>query len=115
VLMGTGTAAGVIGGMVLFAVFQSMVSVTTVCMLVELFPAETRSTSSAIGFNLGLALIGGPGPLVAASIANTTGSSTLPAVYMVVVAAVCTPALVRWLPEVRGRTLDATATAAVAR
>lgn len=115
VLMGTGTAAGVIGGMVLFAVFQSMVSVTTVCMLVELFPAETRSTSSAIGFNLGLALIGGPGPLVAASIANTTGSSTLPAVYVVVVAAVCTPALVRWLPEVRGRTLDATATAAVAR
>jgi hypothetical protein len=34
---------------------------------------------------------------------------------MVVVAAVCTLALVRWLPEVRGRTLDATATAAVAR
>jgi MHS family proline/betaine transporter-like MFS transporter len=108
-LMGTGTAAGVVGGMVLFAVFQSMVSVTTVCMLVELFPAETRSTSSAIGFNLGLALIGGPGPLIAAAIASGTGSSTLPALYMVVVAAVCTLALVRWLPEVRGRTLDATA------
>ena len=113
VLMGTGTAAGVVGGMVLFAVFQSMVSVTTVCMLVELFPAETRSTSSAIGFNLGLALIGGPGPLIAAAIASGTGSSTLPALYMVVVAAVATLALARWLPEVRGRGLDA-ATAAPA-
>ncbi|GAA5133051.1 MFS transporter [Pseudonocardia adelaidensis] len=106
-LMGTGTAAGVIGGMVLFAVFQSMVSVTTVCMLVELFPAQTRSTSSSIGFNLGLALIGGPGPLVAAAIASATGSSTLPALYMVVVAAVATLALVRWLPEVGGTRLDA--------
>jgi MHS family proline/betaine transporter-like MFS transporter len=108
-LMGTGTAAGVIGGMVLFAVFQSMVSVTTVCMLVELFPAETRSTSSAIGFNLALALIGGPGPLIAAAIASGTGSSTLPALYMVVVAALATLALARWLPEVRGRGLDAVA------
>jgi MFS transporter, MHS family, proline/betaine transporter len=107
VLMGTGTAAGVVGGMVLFSVFQAMVSVTTVCMLVELFPAETRSTSSAIGFNLGLALIGGPGPLIAAAIASGTGSSTLPALYMVVVAALATLALARWLPEVRGRTLDA--------
>jgi MFS transporter, MHS family, proline/betaine transporter len=109
ILMGTGTSAGVIGGMVLFAVFQSMVSVTTVCMLVELFPAETRSTGSAIGFNLGLALIGGPGPLIAAAIASGTGSSTLPALYMVVVAAIATLALAKWLPEVRGRTLDATA------
>jgi MHS family proline/betaine transporter-like MFS transporter len=108
-LMGTGTAAGVVGGMVLFALFQSMVSVTTVCMLVELFPAETRSTSSSIGFNLGLALIGGPGPLVAAAIATGSGSTTLPALYMVIVAAVCTLALVKWLPEVRGRTLDADA------
>jgi MFS transporter, MHS family, proline/betaine transporter len=117
VLMGTGTAAGVVGGMVLFAVFQSMVSVTTVCMLVELFPAETRSTSSAIGFNLGLALIGGPGPLVAAAIASATGSSTLPALYMVAVAAIATLALARWLPEVGGRGLDAvtTTTPAAAR
>jgi len=115
VLMGTGTTAGVVGGMVLFAVFQSMVSVTTVCMLVELFPAQTRSTSSSIGFNLGLALIGGPGPLIAAAIASGTGSSTLPALYMVVVAAVATLALVRWLPEVGGRQLDAAPVPAVGR
>ena len=101
--------------MVLFAVFQSMVSVTTVCMLVELFPAQTRSTSSSIGFNLGLALIGGPGPLIAAAIASGTGSSTLPALYMVVVAAVATLALVRWLPEVGGRQLDAAPVPAVGR
>jgi MHS family proline/betaine transporter-like MFS transporter len=108
-LMGTGTAGGVVGGMVLFSVFQSMVSVTTVCMLVELFPAQTRSTSSAIGFNLGLALIGGPGPLIAAAIATATGSSILPALYMVAVAAIGTLALVRWLPETAGRGLDAAA------
>jgi MHS family proline/betaine transporter-like MFS transporter len=111
-LMGTGTAAGVVGGMVLFSVFQSMVSVTTVCMLVELFPAQTRSTSSAIGFNLGLALVGGPGPLIAAAIAAGTGSSTLPALYMVVVAALGTLALARWLPETVGRGLDADAAVA---
>ena len=69
-LMGTGTAAGVVGGTVLFA-------------------------------------------LIAAAIAGGTGSSILPALYMVVVAAVATLALVRWLPEVGGRRLDAAAAVAV--
>ncbi|HLU56148.1 MAG TPA: hypothetical protein VKZ81_11860 [Pseudonocardia sp.] len=52
---------------------------------------------------------------LAATLGRLFFPSPSPAVYVVVVAAVCTPALVRWLPEVRGRTLDATATAAVAR
>jgi MFS transporter, MHS family, proline/betaine transporter len=53
--------------------------------------------------------------LIAAAIASGTGSSTLPALYMVVVAAVATLALVRWLPEVGGRRLDAAAALEAAR
>ena len=38
-----------------------MVNVTTVVLLVELFPARTRMSGGSIGFNLALAAIGGPG------------------------------------------------------
>ena len=74
--------------------------------LVELFPGQPRTRPSTIGFAIGRALLGG---LVTAAIAAGSGSSTPSALHMVVAAAACTLALNRWLPEVRGRTLDASA------
>lgn len=105
VLMSGGGSAAVVLGIFLFAVFQSMVSVTTVVMLTELFPARTRGSGSAIGFNLGLALIGGPGPFIAAAIATATSIPGMPAIYMVGVALAGTVVVWRWLPETRGRAL----------
>jgi MHS family proline/betaine transporter-like MFS transporter len=105
-LMGGGGAVPVVSGIFIFAVFQSMVSVTTVVMLTEMFPAATRGSGSAIGFNLALALIGGPGPFIAAAIAGASSDVAMPAVYMVGVAVVGFLVVLRWLPETRGRDLD---------
>jgi MHS family proline/betaine transporter-like MFS transporter len=102
-LMATGDAAFALIGLVVFGLFQAMHISTTTVMLVELFPAGTRSTGSAVGYNLGAALIAGPGPMIAAALA--TGGAGLPAVYLVVVAAVCTVVLAIFLPETRQRDL----------
>jgi MHS family proline/betaine transporter-like MFS transporter len=107
VLMGGGGSFEVVLGIFIFAVFQSMVSVTTVVMLSEMFPAQTRGSGSAIGFNLGLALIGGPGPFVAAAIAGASTNVAMPAIYMVGVATIGFLVVLRWLPETRGRDLAA--------
>jgi MHS family proline/betaine transporter-like MFS transporter len=104
-LMSTGNPALVVFGFFVFAVCQSMVSVTTVVMLTEMFPAGTRGSSSAIGFNVGLAVVGGPGPFVAAAIAEASGNRAMPAIYMVGVALIGFLVVLKWLPETRGRDL----------
>jgi MHS family proline/betaine transporter-like MFS transporter len=109
VLMGQGGVATVLLGMLLLVVPQALVSVTTVVMLVELFPAATRSSGSATGFNIALAFVAGPGPFIATAIANATGSSVWPASYMVAVALVATAFLLKHLPETAGRNIGAEA------
>ncbi|TNC27867.1 MHS family MFS transporter [Amycolatopsis alkalitolerans] len=111
VLMGQGGVASVLLGMLLLILPQSLVSVTTVVMLVELFPAATRSSGSATGFNIALAFVAGPGPFIASAIASATGSSVWPASYLVLVALVATVFLVKYLPETAGRNIGADAPA----
>ncbi|WP_353713571.1 MFS transporter [Arthrobacter sp. K5] len=98
-LMGTGNGIAIVAGLILFGACQSLCSVTNVVLLVELFPASTRSSGSALGYNLGLALVAGPGPLIAAAMASSTGTSTSAAWYMAVVALIAVPMLLKWLPE----------------
>jgi MFS transporter, MHS family, proline/betaine transporter len=93
--------------MAAFGVFQAMVNVNGVVILVELFPAATRVSSSAIGYNLGLAIIAGPGPLIAAALASATDGGVTPGLYVVAVALVAGIVLVLGLPETRGRPLHA--------
>jgi MFS transporter, MHS family, proline/betaine transporter len=107
VLMGQGGTVPVLLGMLLLIIPQSLVSVTTVVMLVELFPAATRSSGSSTGFNIALAFVAGPGPLIASAIASATGSSVWPASYMVLVALVATVFLWKFLPETAGRHIGA--------
>ena len=100
--MDSGSVLAVILAISGFAVFEAMVNVTTVVLLVELFPARTRMSGGSIGFNLALATIGGPGPLIAAALASTIAFSGAGAFYMVAVALVSLFALARYLPETRG-------------
>jgi MFS transporter, MHS family, proline/betaine transporter len=104
-LLATEAPAAAVLGMVVFAVFQAMVNVNCVVILVELFPAATRVSGSAIGYNLGLALIAGPGPLIAAALASATGGGVSPGLYVGAVALVSLFVLHRWLAETRGRPL----------
>jgi MHS family proline/betaine transporter-like MFS transporter len=89
----------VVAGVAIIGVCQALCSVTNVVLLVELFPAATRSSGSALGYNLGLALVAGPGPLVATALVGATGSTISPAWYLCAVALVALPVLLRWLPE----------------
>lgn len=107
VLMGTGNGFAIVAGLILFGACQALCSVTNVVLLVELFPASTRSSGSALGYNLGLALVAGPGPLIAAALASSTGTSTSAAWYMAVIALIATPILIKWLPETFKRDIHA--------
>jgi MHS family proline/betaine transporter-like MFS transporter len=104
-LLATGAPVPAVLGIAAFGVFQAMVNVNCVVILVELFPARTRVSSSAIGYNLGLALVAGPGPLIAAALAAATDGGVTPGLYVVAVAVVSGIVLWRWLTETRGRSL----------
>lgn len=101
-LMGHGTVVFAVAGIVLFGIFEALHNVSTTVMLVELFPAGSRVTSAAIGYNLGAALVAGPGPLIAAALAAASGGGVLPASYMAAIAVIVTIAMFIWLPETRG-------------
>lgn len=102
-MMSSGQAVPVVAGMILLTMTQSLVSVTTVVMLVELFPASNRSSASAIGFNIALAFIAGPAAYIGTWLAGTTGDPVSPAWYMVLLAVIALPFLWKWLPETAGR------------
>jgi MHS family proline/betaine transporter-like MFS transporter len=104
-LMATGDPVVAVLGVVLFGLFEAMHNSTTTVMLIELFPASTRSTGSAIGYNLGAAVVAGPGPLIAAALAAAGVGVGLPAAYIAAVALVCTVILWFVLPETRWRDL----------
>jgi MHS family proline/betaine transporter-like MFS transporter len=63
----------------------------------ELFPTSRRYSGLAIGYNVGVVLFGGAGPLVATALVAVTHSVFAPAWYLVfgaavsLVAALCTP------------------------
>lgn len=98
-LLSTGSSVPIVVGLALFGVCQALCSVTNVALLVELFPASTRSSGSALGYNLGLALIPGPGPLVAAALVASTSNPVSPAWYVVAVALPALLAIAKWMPE----------------
>jgi MHS family proline/betaine transporter-like MFS transporter len=97
----------VVIGVAIIGVCQALCSVTNVVLLVELFPAATRSSGSALGYNLGLAIVAGPGPLVATALVGATGSTVSPAWYLCGIALVALPILLRWLPETFRRDIHA--------
>jgi MHS family proline/betaine transporter-like MFS transporter len=98
-LFETGNSVLIVAGVALLGVCQALCSVTNVVLLVELFPASTRSSGSALGYNLGLALVAGPGPLIATALVSASGSTLSPSWYLVAVAIVALPILLKWLPE----------------
>ncbi len=98
-LIGSAAPALLLLGLTVFAGFEAMANVMLGVLLVELFPARTRVSGSAIGFNLAQAVVGGPGPLVAAALVAGLGLAVAPAFYVVVVSMLATTALALYLPE----------------
>jgi MHS family proline/betaine transporter-like MFS transporter len=104
-LVSSGTPWLALLGMCLFAVPQAGLNVMSSIVLVELFPARTRSSGAALAYSLGVGPIAGTAPLVAAALAAGTGSPVAPALYLAVIALAVGLVLAKVLPETSGRSL----------
>ena len=105
VLVDSGSPVLALLGMCLFAIPQAGLNVMCSIVLVELFPARTRSSGAALAFSLGVGPIAGSAPLVAAALAAATGSPIAPALYLMAIALPIGLVLSRRLPETAGRPL----------
>lgn len=104
ILLGNGIAAAICG-FILFGLAQSVVNVDTSVVLAEVFRARSRMSAGAIGHNIGLALIGGTGPLVAAALVAATGNPLAPGWYLAAIALIA--GVITWifLPETGKRSM----------
>lgn len=97
----TGNTVLVLIGLCVLGVLVAGAAISNVTLLVEVFPASVRSRGSALGYNLALALLAGPGPLLAAALITWTGSLIAPGFYLAAVAGLAFVVLLIWLPETK--------------
>ncbi len=102
-LMNTGNTAAILAGLIVLAALVAVTAVMDVVLLVEVFPASIRSSGAAVGHNLALAVLAGPGPLIAAALIRWTRNPDIPAAYLAGISLVCFVILYVTLPETKGR------------
>jgi MHS family proline/betaine transporter-like MFS transporter len=81
-LMARGQIIGIVVGQVLLASLIGAISGVLPAAMAELAPWRVRCTVLSIAYNLGMALLGGTTPLVAAWLVARTGAAIAPAVYL---------------------------------
>lgn len=104
-LMSSGDPVAILLALVLFGIVQAPINANTSLILIELFPASTRLTNGAVGFNLGVGAPSGFGPLIGAALVVATGLDYAPGFFLSGVALVCGVVLWMLLPETAGRDL----------
>ena len=75
-LLDTGVGGFVVLAIVLSLVFHDMQYGPQAALIAESFGTNIRYTGAGIGYQLASVLAGGPAPLIAAAILQSTGSST---------------------------------------
>ncbi|GAA4616097.1 MFS transporter [Saccharopolyspora hordei] len=83
-LIGLGTTAAVVGGLLVIGLSLICFSGTMPATLPALFPTEIRYGAVSVGFNISVALFGGTTPLIAEALVAATGMPTVPALLLVV-------------------------------
>jgi MHS family proline/betaine transporter-like MFS transporter len=81
-LMQQGTTASILAGQGGLAVLLGISAGTLPAAMAELTPWRVRCTVLSIGYNVGMALLGGTTPLVATWLVARTGMSLSPAIYL---------------------------------
>lgn len=104
--LNSGIFAVVLLGLIVLGVLVAMAAVMNVVLLVEVFPASIRSTGSALGYNIALAVLAGPGPLVAASLIKATGNNVAPAFYLAGISIAALIVLWIMLPETKHKDIS---------
>jgi len=83
-LMARGQWAGILAGQVGLAVLVSAAAGVLPAAMAELAPWRVRCTVLSVSYNVGVALLGGTTPLVAAWLVSRSGFTLAPAVYLAV-------------------------------
>ena len=81
-LMARGQTVGILAGEVVLASLIGAISGVLPATMAELAPWRVRCTVLSIAYNLGMALLGGTTPLVAAWLVARTGVAIAPGVYL---------------------------------
>jgi MHS family proline/betaine transporter-like MFS transporter len=87
-LMARGQLGGVLIGHLGLGVLVSACGASLPATMAELAPWRVRCTVLSIAYNIGMALLGGTTPLVAAWLLSRTGVTLAPAMYLTAAAAV---------------------------
>jgi MHS family proline/betaine transporter-like MFS transporter len=95
-LMARGTAASMFAGQAGLAILLATYGGALPAAMAELAPWRVRCTVLSVGYNVGLALLGGTTPLVAAWLVARTGFIFSPAIYLAAGCAVAFLAAVRY-------------------
>jgi len=105
-MLNSGNTALIVVALLVFAILVAITAVMDVVLLVEVFPASIRSTGAALGHNLALATLAGPGPFIAAALIKATGDVNIPALYLTAVSALCFVVLLATLPETKDKNIS---------
>jgi len=87
-LVDHGSAVSALAAQLVFAAVMSLFLGPIPATLTELFPARTRTSGVAIGYNASLSLLGGTAPFVATWLLETFRTPVAPATYLALLAAV---------------------------
>lgn len=104
-ILNTGNTLLILVALTVLGILVSIAAVMNIVLLVEVFPASTRSSSAALGHNLSLAALAGPSPFIGAALVYVTGDPNAPAWYLSVVSLFCFGILWFILPETHKRNL----------
>jgi MFS transporter, MHS family, proline/betaine transporter len=86
------------------AVLNAMGGATIIITLAEIFPTEVRATGMSLVYALGVAIFGGFGQFIVTWLIAATGSPIAPA-YYVMVCALATLLALKFIPEMKGRSI----------
>jgi MHS family proline/betaine transporter-like MFS transporter len=105
-MLNSGDTTLIVAALLIFGILVAITAVMDVVLLVEVFPASIRSTGAALGHNLALATLAGPGPFIAATLIKATGDANNPALYLTAVSAICFVVLLVMLPETKDNNIS---------
>jgi MHS family proline/betaine transporter-like MFS transporter len=105
-MLNSGDTTLIVAALLIFGILVAITAVMDVVLLVEVFPASIRSTGAALGHNLALATLAGPGPFIAAALIKATGDANIPALYLTAVSAICFVVLLVMLPETKDNNIS---------
>lgn len=103
-LMQQRTTGAILAGLLALGLVLVCFTGTMPGTLPALFPTRVRYGALSIGFNVAVALFGGTTPLIVAALITTTGSTLMPAAYLMFAAAVGAVAAY-FMRETAGRSL----------